>query len=557
MDIKKIKNKCTYIYLFIFLSVIIFMINKAKYGFGYSDEALYIAIPYRFINGDKIFLNEWNLSQMSGMITYPFVKLLLLLNSGTDGIFIKYRYIYILMQSVASAFFYFSLRKKTEIGAIAFSIFILLYAPANIMALSYNTIGIALMNVMIVLLCYCNKKFTNYISGVCLALAALCNPFLAVLYCYFFIDFIVQARKDRSYYKKLGYFTLGAATVFLLWLSIVFTSITPKEFLLSIKKILESDAGHTVSIKNKLISYWLEIIGAYKKTPYIVAGYIALIALSIVDWTKKHRKILTLAALLWASLHFLIYIFPNTWFEVNLNTNVLSLPLAFLGLYLFITYYKEVGHNIFWQIWLPGLLYSIVMHIASDNWIDSIAMGATVMCMATVLFLGEIATFEYTKPEQIRLKIMNIILFCTWIGIEIYVRRNGIFWDVPIENQVHYVDFGPQKGLYITEERFKEYEAMYNDIMSLDSQKKTLFFTSKSWVYLVDGFENTSYSPWIWNVDHNTIEKFKSYYEINPNKKPDVVYIDYLNTEFAVDWESYGYAIVEQTQSGGYVLEAQ
>ena len=79
----RIKNRaalCDGFFIVGTVLLLFFSLWKVRYGLGLYDEAFYLTIPYRMCQGDKLFLNEWHVSQLSALLQYPLMKLYLLLN---------------------------------------------------------------------------------------------------------------------------------------------------------------------------------------------------------------------------------------------------------------------------------------------------------------------------------------------------------------------------------------------------------------------------------------------------------------------------------------------
>ena len=72
-------------------AAVLFSFWKMRYGFGGNDEAFYLTIPHRLLKGDALFIDEWNLSQMSSILLVPFVWLYTLIAGSTDGIILACR----------------------------------------------------------------------------------------------------------------------------------------------------------------------------------------------------------------------------------------------------------------------------------------------------------------------------------------------------------------------------------------------------------------------------------------------------------------------------------
>ena len=102
-SVLKSENLCI-LFIILFSLSVLFNIWRAKFGYFSRDESLYLAIPYRMLQGDLLLLNEWHLSQMSAFLIYPLLKLYLLLFQTTDGIALNFRYIYICFHSLTALY---------------------------------------------------------------------------------------------------------------------------------------------------------------------------------------------------------------------------------------------------------------------------------------------------------------------------------------------------------------------------------------------------------------------------------------------------------------------
>ena len=294
----------------------------------------------------------------------------------------------------------------------------------------------------------------------------------------------------------------------------------------------------------------------YKLSLITYFAYLILIILSIRATIQKRNKY-TLIALVATALNIF---FVSDGVRFNYIVNQFTIPISALGLYLVVVYRDKFDFKIFKRVWLPGLVYAFTLQVASDNGIATITLGGTIMMLASLIYLADvykIVKAEGIEKDKTAFKTIALILFVCQILFMAVFRWIGIYWDNPIQYQTTLITEGPEKGIIASEEKAKDYETIYSEVKQLDTSRKTLFFTSRTWLYLVDGFENCSYSSWIWNISEETVKRFEAYYEINPDKKPEIVYIDYVNADLVNSWEDYGYSIKEKTPSGGYVLEAQ
>lgn len=522
-----------------FVLATLFLIFKARYGFGEVDEPLVLSIPYRMANGDILFFDEWNLSQMAAILQYPLMKLFLLLSRGsTEGIILWHRFAYIAVGLICSLALFIILKKYSVKMALFFSLFIYLFAPANIMQMYYNTMGMLFMLFALIIIYEDKKVWLYYLAGLFLASACLCNPYLVVVYIYIFILLIVKNR-----WKNIPAFLLGAGTLFLIWVYIVFSRNSLNVFLESLTYMLVGDAGHTGGLIKKPITFLIEFFYVYKGTLWATAMYILLFFIR----NKVEKKYISVLSKIVCFIHFPFVLDFRTF-----NPVFISIPLSLYGLFYIITHLDEKRIRILEYIYIPGALYGFLLHVASDNGLSTIAIAGTSTMLATV-FAISIGDQNETRENKID-RYMNYLLFLEAIILLFVWRTIGVYWNDPIWEQNTVIDYGPEKGIIVSSDRAKEYDDICSDINALDSSKKTLFFTSRTWMYLDDRFENCSYSAWIWNISYDTIARFAAYYGINSNKKAEVVYIDYTNAALAQYWEFGGYKIIRHTPSGGVVL---
>lgn len=147
----KVKKWQELLFFAVMGAVGIFLIWKCRYGFANRDEAFYLTVPYRLCQGDGLVGQEWHLSQLPGVLLAPFVAGYLKLVGSTEGILLAARYFCTAVWWTAGLYFYFLLRKYSKVGAMAVSLFFVLYIPFGIMAFSYNSMGILALLLSLIL----------------------------------------------------------------------------------------------------------------------------------------------------------------------------------------------------------------------------------------------------------------------------------------------------------------------------------------------------------------------------------------------------------------------
>ena len=122
--------------------------------------------------------------------------------------------------------------------------------------------------------------------------------------------------------------------------------------------------------------------------------------------------------------------------------------------------------------------------------------------------------------------------------------------------QTEYIDKGPEKGLYVAENRKEEYEKVIDKLKKMkenDDISNVLLITRSAVAYLYVEKDSSAYSAWLGiiaaregsnNVDAYNIDKMEAYFTINPDKIPDAIFIDNgedINDEYASYCNLKGY----------------
>ena len=155
---------------------------RCRFGFASNDEAFYLTIPYRLLQGDALLTEEWHLSQLSGFLLMPAVWIFTTLTGGTEGILLFMRYLCIITQTAAALFLYSHLKAFSRLGAAVAALGFVLFIPLSICALSYNSMGILFLTLSQVIL-ITGKSCRSYLpAGLCFAAAVLCCPYLLLVY---------------------------------------------------------------------------------------------------------------------------------------------------------------------------------------------------------------------------------------------------------------------------------------------------------------------------------------------------------------------------------------
>jgi len=562
--------------VFIMLILCALMLDfwKCRYGFGGNDEAFYLTIPHRLLQGDALIKDEWHLSQLSGFLIIPFVKLYTLITQSTEGIIFAARISYIFMHLISSVFIYTRLRKYGLMSVFACVLFFI-FTPFNIMALSYNTMGldaVAASGVLIATADY-NKKVPLVAGGVIFSAGVLCCPYLAVVYILFIMCVSVGAvlkkhdklnnifASDMFAWKTFLWFTVGVAVLATIFLIYIFTKIGINDIFVNLPYMLSDSEHPYISIGERLRLYFDSILNFVENFNIPIISYVALLAIFIIDVKRKMRRIIYLILTCVIVVLAELLLLPKL---TTSNFNIIMFPMLLLGITSYILI-DDKPKNLFVSLFAVGILYSFAIHFTSNQYFYVISMAIAAANIASFVFLGifvkEIKESQ-AKPS-VRLQICKSfsvgLVFLTVLvqgAIQITEKSSYCFWDNEPQLLIAEISCGPAKGIYTNIDNKQIYETIYNDLKQRTEglEGNILCLTEKTWCYLaVENMNYATFSAWISGELPSSVERLRDYYRINPEKTPDYIYIPKYSygdfTNLYSDAESSNYTVEETATS--------
>lgn len=530
------------------LAALALLIAKCRYGFAYYDESFYLATARRFWNGDAPVAQEWNLAQFFALFTAPLVGLVETLAGGTRGILLTFRYLYVAVQTAAAVFVYLRLRALAPVGAALASIAFLLFAPYNISALSYNSLGILFLTLAGILLATMerHKILQTVLAGVFFAAAVLCCPFLTLGYLVLVGLWACHRKLATGWFAP---FTAGVGGLAVVFLTVVFTRTGPILFLKGLKTMLQSTDRSSESFG----------AGVLFCTPGAPVLFALLAVLALVCWRDTSRRrhgAWYLAASCGVALGFqLSFWLTNPYLNFFMFSINLCAPFAVF------TCGQQTDRRLLRWLWAPGMVYAFAISLASNQKFYAISSASTVATVASVVLLARaFASLRGEKDAAARLALGAVALvLAVQLVSEAVVRWYTVFWqEEPARLTVLLTD-GPEAGLYTDEELAAEYNALLADVAplgELQSDQQVLFVSRHSWLYLTTPAQVGGFSTWMQlndGIREKTKDQLSLYYDRMPEKQPDAVYVDAQYPD-VVDYLCglYGYTV--QGTAGGWIL---
>lgn len=531
------------LFITLFSGGLIFSIWKAFYGFGGNDEAFYLTIPDRLIRGDALIVDEWHLSQLSGFLLVPFMWIYKIIVGSYEGVILAARFVYVAFHGVISYILYSRLRKYGIISAIAASFFFI-YTPYNIMAYSYNTMGLDLVVLCGIIMGTASfkKKSALIIAGVAFAGAVLCNPYIAAAYVLYILCVIVHhiiRKKNYNFIlstdlfsvKTFLWFTVGVVGLAAIFLAFILPKTGISGIIDNLPYLLTDPEHPQISLSYKAKLYIKSILNFHEQFSICLKAYILMLIVMLFDRKRKSHRGLYLIISCAAAIYTYVLIVPNL---TSTCYNTAAFPILFIG---FTSYclLKNKPKNIFASMFILGGIYSVAMSFSSNQYFYVIAMALTVSSIAGLVFLAQLLKEMKESPDNFdypltikRTAAFGVLLSLTLMcGFQITIKANHCFWESGMETLTSKISSGPAKGIYTTATNKSSYESIYKDIIGYQSKEEgnILFLTNRTWCYLATDMPYGTLSAWVSGETQSSLDRLKTYYEVNPEKTPQYIYI--------------------------------
>ncbi len=518
------------------------------YGFNKNDEIFYISTVHRFFQGDAMLVDEWNNAELFTLITYPLYSLVRLFVGSNEGIVVIFRMMYLLFQALAAFYCFFRMRRLGWIRILP-ALYYFVTTPYNINSLSYNTLAFGFLLLCLVTLS-CTEQpgfFDFFLCGLFCAGAVLSNPYAVMLFLLYGMlcvgAFFYGRNRERNVppvllLKNYAIVCLGAFFIFVIFLTFVFSRASWEEVTECIPYIV-MDTERQKSFWEKFAKYFVRIHRYYRVQVYVTG---VLAALWLADRKRMVQPCFYLLAEMVTAVPYVVY-YGFFWEMVGIN--YVLIPLAFPGVIAWLVS-RDRDKTIFYGWYIPGLLYTLLAHFASDTGILIVSASCMIASSASMVLLWN-AVREQGRTAWLR--ALTGLLFAVQFAACIWQRITYVWGDEHLNLLTEELVRGPLKGVHTSVENKELYEDVLLDVdeLFLTSEDKLFVLGIAPWIYLYTEAECAACSTWeILETD----PLIPVYYELRPEKLPDVVYCyEYderiLETEFAYYFTDMGYEPVE------------
>lgn len=470
--------------------VVVATFFRLRFGVDFTDEAFALAIPYRFLLGDKPFVDDWTLNQTVGLFLYPMVRAYRAATGGIEGLILFSRYIYFALSASLAAVAYFTFRSQLGWAlALLIAASYLAFIPFQIPNLNYYSLGVGLYSAGIlfalpsVLSEEKNKK--PLVCGVLHGFAAIAHPALSLAVLFYLA--CLSAKEFRR--LALPYFigVIVVATPALIYFAGNFSAVH-HVFLFTLNK-------YSVSPEYRLGS---QIFFRYMGQ-LLYTGITPLLVIS--SWLLlpllRRRAMIVILPLMTIATHLVAMMhLPVVIDGIGRHFYLLYLALVApcLLFFLFLRSSKEefnFAKSLFAFVWVPSVFAGLVLSAVSNNGLVLVGVAGLPAITTGVVFLwlvvGPTGNRELIAPFSFAsLTLVILLLF------QLFPHKNG-----RIENLDSQVEEGPYKGLYTT--RFKrEYlkKISYDLKMVAKPDRHVLFYFQFPAGYLLSEMKPSTPSLW-------------------------------------------------------------
>lgn len=527
----------------------LFMLNRAKYGYIYNDEPFILTLSHRLINGDVFLYDEWQPTQLTGFLNYPWMILFTATHNNTDGMILFFRYIYVVLNFASLLFVYLRLSNYSKKPLItgAACLYLLLFSSMDILTVSYNYYSLTGL-LLFVTLCITGKSNIEYLfAGIFFSVATLASPYLAIVFVLYYLFFSLNhfvLKKDISknlidITKMVLFGVILSVAVFICFLYGTGGNIS--KMLNTVSYIFTDVEYPSQSIFQLIYGYLYTWVNKFRTFGFMFAVFVML---SLID--KKHKT-------LWLEAHIIAFVIltPRMIHIFLYQFNYLIMQIGLLGFHALII--DEQRNNSYSLIAIAGVIFSFILYATSDLKQYAIANGMVLAGFASFFLIDDY--LQKYENNIILIKTLCILLIFAQIGTEVYERMTKYYLDNNINDNLYLIEESVAKGLYVDQEQYDTYMSVYNDInVNIPHAAKLLVLSQKPWIYLANDSDYCTYSAWMTSSKEFRINRLKEYYTLHQDKYPNYIYV--LDGDFKLEELQYAFPnFLLISANNGYILK--
>lgn len=510
----------------------ILLLLRMPYGLDLTDEPYYSALAYRLLLGDRLFVDAWELHQISALLTVPFLALFRFLTGGLDGVLLFYRGLFILAQFALSLYCFAVLsRRYGRLCGITAAMLTLVYAHFTLDGLSYCNMGPML--VILSGLHWIRAESAKHpapfrlMSGIAYALSVGVYPSFVLSLPFVILYLILFARKNRP---AVTCFTLGLLSVIAVFAVLLLLRSTPAEVIAGIRGML-SDPDH--QSENPLLSVlrfpnYVRVLFSY--AAYLAAALLLLLPVRPLLSARVGQRLdallpyLFLLTLCLAAVRvFTVSYEPYLCCNLAAMIPALLFPSAFLA--------SEKKDDPAGFLLLLGALLVIGVQVGSNTRFHASSGAALPLSVASLAFLAPF--FDRVRVRRLGrvLAVVSCVLCVVSVG---YWRFNAVYRDAPLARLDTVVSSGPAMGCITTKERAEAVETLCREVRENGADEGSMLVVRLMPIAYLSATQTFS-TPSVFNMRPNSAW-LADYLAAHPDRVPTRIFwidtaIDETNSE--------------------------
>lgn len=547
------------------------------------DEAYALAIPYRVLQGDRLFADMWEVHQTSFILPFLFMKLFHLLTGEMTGIVLYMRVITTLLHFCMSILVYGFVKKFFGLkGGYALFIGMAYYnfLPKWMINMDFSMEQLWFFTLFVICL-FCALKGVRKVwlaaAGLMLALDVLAYPGMVILYPVTVL--LLLFKKKSGKWADVFSLTAGCFAAAVLFFVSIFRYMSLGELMEAVPKVF-MDGSHQYDLATKLglyASQWLEVFvqSAVLLVPALVFALVFRYLYKRFSWDEKWG-VLPFGLLFCVSFEILVsglIAFAGlfvTWGPFRLQVRyIIQFVMAFC-LWKSIYHKKEQGTRRDGEGDPDGkregaVLWLLLLSLAAFGGI-LLASNVGPVTSSSYLVLGNIAFMALTvrgaekcgKGMKTFAYAGAVLFMLSLIMCKGYYMRNTEYVPGDISGPLSKMQEGPMAGIYVPQKDFDRYTDDYETIRSHTTDRDLVLFMG------TEGLCNLYANGKI--VIPTTIstpafnEQWVEYFTLHPDKQPTVIFLAkntvddrhkfFVKNEFGI-WiaERYDVECMEETDS--------
>lgn len=575
------KNKTitgTAVCVLIVLSLVATFI-KIMTGFD-IDEAYALALPYRALQGDRLFQDMWEVHQTSYFMPYLFIKLYALIVPSMEYLVLYMRAVTAVIHIGMSVLVYVFCKKlavleeRSDRNAIAF-IAALIYCnflPKWMLDMDFSMQQLWFFTLFLIFLFKGIKtENTNksmlflFLSGLALAMDVLAYPGMVLCYPAAIVCLIIRGKKRRtddetqiwqqSVIKPFIWLSLGCLAAAGIFFAAIFRYMSLQDLLDAVPKVF-MDGAHQYDFATKLSQYlmqWLEVL--VQSAILLVPAAIVTVAIWLL-LKKPDRTFGFLLCIIFEIETAALITFAGlvvTWGPFRLQVRyIIQFAMA---LYLMLFYKRQMTDikkqkyqndsgvyanqkkqdaSELWNVqngrqeqelqWLWWLSFAAFLGVLLASNVGPTS-SASYLIIGNMLFAG--LTLLIGREQEKKIRIL------TWIGAILFVTsllmckgfymRNTEYVPGDITDGLVQMEEGPLHGVYVKKEDALRFTSDYHTIQeNTTPDDQVLFMGTESLCNLYANgriVSPTTISTPAFN------EQWVEYFELYPEKQPTVIFL--------------------------------